>query len=698
MKDPSFSKIERVIFYLTLTIFLYSVVKSGFNQNDFNLVWFYLLVFTITLAAVIFVRFISKSIPYIRPSLYSIAGSIFILWVAGLPIPVSSAFILVVFTINVSIENSIRHLIFDESLSMRLKYYSSFILSVILLSGLGYFFSYDRMSMAQPRAEDDFVIDKVSQIADSSIYELGESQYSTFSYGSGSDKHRPEYGLNTKLVTSSVDGRPFMARWKGLSGWLRRHYWGFDLSALPLNALVWMPEGRGPFPLVIITHGDHAMKDSSERGYEYIAKGLVDRDYIVVSVDHNFLNSSWSDRFLGDSTKNQSDARAWLILAHLRAWRQWNNDQDNFLYNKVDLDSIALIGHAQGGDAALVASRFNSMQTYPKDPSISFDYSFGIQSVISIAPTGSFYRMDDETSVTENINYMLLQGTHDGEQNFTGRDLYSRVVLPESAYALKVAKYIYGANHGQFNSTWGENDGEFYSPFVSRWDLKRLLSAQQQQKWTAKSITAFLEYTLREVEQFKDHIIMPSRHDIGIPQLIQFQESGFVTIEDFEQAGAASGLSTGGSVVTERRSVVEYANAITVEWSGCATEAAADNCWVNFPVKSGVSLEGQSIQFDLASYSDFEIDFTVQFIFEGNEHREVLLSSFSFLPKQYKRSLLKVDRLTGTSYGEVAFQTYTFVMPESDEGQIGRLSDIRFVFNKSTAGSILIDNIRLSQP
>jgi len=88
----------------------------------------------------------------------------------------------------------------------------------------------------------------------------------------------------------------------------------------------------------------------------------------------------------------------------------------------------------------------------------------------------------------------------------------------------------------------------------------------------------------------------------------------------------------------------------------------------------------------------------VQFIFEGNEHREVLLSSFSFLPKQYKRSLLKVDRLTGTSYGEVAFQTYTFVMPESDEGQIGRLSDIRFVFNKSTAGSILIDNIRLSQP
>jgi predicted dienelactone hydrolase len=109
-------------------------------------------------------------------------------------------------------------------------------------------------------------------------------------YGSGTDTHRAEYRDSVTIKTRAVNGTPYLrggdakklkARWK---------YWGFDEKHLPVQARVWYPEGAGPFPLVLIVHGNHDMKQFSDPGYAYLGELLASRGYIVASVDENFLN------------------------------------------------------------------------------------------------------------------------------------------------------------------------------------------------------------------------------------------------------------------------------------------------------------------------------------------------------------------------------------------------------------------------
>jgi len=120
----------------------------------------------------------------------------------------------------------------------------------------------------------------------------GTFKVKTLSYGSGKDKHRKHFGAEVDIKTDSVNGVAFLDNWKGISGWWRTRYWGFDSKSLPLNAQVWYPEGDGPFPLVLVVHGNHSMQDYSDPGYEYLGKLLASRGMILASVDENFINSS----------------------------------------------------------------------------------------------------------------------------------------------------------------------------------------------------------------------------------------------------------------------------------------------------------------------------------------------------------------------------------------------------------------------
>jgi hypothetical protein len=135
-------------------------------------------------------------------------------------------------------------------------------------------------------------------------------------YGSGDDPNRPEFGSEADLTTPTVDGTPFL---KGFDGWsadMRERFWGFGKEELPLNGRVWYPDaptgngvGEGPFPLVLIVHGNHNMGDYSDTGYGYLGEHLASRGFVFVSVDENFLNGH---HLPGPSGEN--DARGWLML------------------------------------------------------------------------------------------------------------------------------------------------------------------------------------------------------------------------------------------------------------------------------------------------------------------------------------------------------------------------------------------------
>ncbi len=365
--------------------------------------------------------------------------------------------------------------------------------------------------------------------------EAGPYEVATLCYGSGTDRYRPEYGEKVDVKTDSVDASPFVtSSRKGLQAWARRTYWGFGPERLPLNARVWYPRGDGPFPLVLIVHGNHRMEEFSDPGYAYLGELLASRGFILASLDENFLNFSWSgggDEDLG--------LRGWLLLKHLQLWRTWNEQEGHPLYQKVDLANIALIGHSRGGEAILHAALFNGLTRHPDNANLLFPFGFQIKTLIALAPTDGSYNPGGRPVFVKNVNYLVLQGSHDGDLGyFAGARSYRRIVFTDDEYRMKAALYIHRANHGQFNTVWGRNDVDW----PRRYLLNRgaLLPAQDQRAVAKVYVSAFLEATLRGEHGYIPLFRDPRCAASWLPRTVylsRFEDAGFRTIADFDQPG-----------------------------------------------------------------------------------------------------------------------------------------------------------------
>jgi hypothetical protein len=186
--------------------------------------------------------------------------------------------------------------------------------------------------------------------------EPGSFKVKRMYYGAGTDKQRAEYRDSVTLKTKTVDVSPF-ASVGAAQAKDRKKFWGFDMKKVPLNGRVWYPEGDGPFPLVLIVHGNHSPEKFSDPGYAYLGELLASRGFIMVSVDENFING----------LSGENDGRAWLLLKHLEAWKRWNDSTGSPFYHRVDMNNIAVMGHSRGGEAAATAAAFNKLKYYPDD-------------------------------------------------------------------------------------------------------------------------------------------------------------------------------------------------------------------------------------------------------------------------------------------------------------------------------------------
>jgi len=331
----------------------------------------------------------------------------------------------------------------------------------------------------------------------------GPCKVIAMTYGPGTDKRRPEFGRKAKgsgvsLISRSIDGSKIF---KGPEGWhakLYNWYWGFDSKKLPLNARVWVPDGAGPFPLVLIVHGNHLAQEFSDPGYEYLGKLLASRGYILASIDENFINSSWTNGL----DQKETAARGWLLLEHLKLFREWNSAKGNPFEGKVDLDRIALMGHSRGGEAAATAAAFNHLPAFPGDATQKFDYNFNIRSLIAIAPADGQYKPAGVDRPLKDVNYFTIQGGYDGDVSaFDGSRQFNRTSFSDSFPGFKAELWIYRANHGQFNTVWGDDDNG--PPFGWFANKKPLLTGDQQRQIGKVYFSAFLEVTLKGHEEYR---------------------------------------------------------------------------------------------------------------------------------------------------------------------------------------------------
>jgi dienelactone hydrolase len=360
----------------------------------------------------------------------------------------------------------------------------------------------------------------------------GSYEVKYMTYGSGQDKKRPEFGEKLNIKTDPVDASAFVKGSKGFMMKLRHWFWGFDFEKFPRNGRVWYPEGQGLFPLVLCVHGNHNMADYSDPGYAYLGEHLASRGFIFVSVDENFFNG----HFFG-SLNTENDGRGWMLLQHLKLWREWSQDKGNMLHSLVDMKNIGLIGHSRGGEAAAIAGSFNRLSHYPDDATVKFDFDFNIKAIIAIAPSDGQYRPAGQPTPLKNLNYLTVQGAHDADvSSFSGARQYNRVEFTDENYWFKAYLYSYRSNHGQFNTVWGDNDWGMPGGLIL--NREALLEGEKQRKIALVYFTAFLEANLMDkkgyIPMFRDHRCIRDwlPEDIYINR---FEDSHFNPIAHFDE-------------------------------------------------------------------------------------------------------------------------------------------------------------------
>ena len=420
-------------------------------------------------------------------------------------------------------------------------------------------------------------------------------------YGSGTDRRRPEYRDSVSIVTETVDASKLVSL--GETAKERNGYWGFTPKAFPINGRVWYPAGESrddrPFPLVLIVHGNHNMKDFSDPGYGYLGELLASRGYVFASVDMNFINGG---------IRNENDGRGWFLLKHIDAFKEFAEDDSTPFFGRIDFDRIALIGHSRGGEAVGHAAAFNRLSRYPDDASLEFDFNHGIRGIIAIAPVDGQYLPTGRLVPVENVNYMVFHGSHDGDvTSFHGLRLYNRLEFTDGGDYFKTSIYMYRANHGQWNTVWGNKDNGPRS--ARRLDLRGLIDGEAQREFARIYISAFLETTMRDnpdyMPMFRDH------RAIGgwLPEtmyITQFESSGFRPLAAFEEdidvtTGTAHGVKLRGDSLgvwreelldlrSQNRPTTSSSQANNALWLGWNNRAAGDGDALGTPASYAILL------------------------------------------------------------------------------------------------------------
>jgi dienelactone hydrolase len=579
-------------------------------------------------------------------------------------------------------------------------------------------------------------------------YEVGRLYY-----GSGTDKHRPEYRDSVTFFTESVDASKLVDL--GNSAKERNSYWGFTPKEFPINGRVWYPEGDGPFPLALIVHGNHSMKDFSDPGYAYLGELMASRGFIFVSVDMNFINGG---------IRNENDGRGWLLLKHLEAWRDFAVTDTNPFYQKVDMDRVALLGHSRGGEAVGHAAAFNRLDRYPDDANFEFDFGFGIRSVVAIAPVDGQYLPTGRPVPIENVNYMVFHGSHDGDvTSFHGLRQYKRLSFTDGGEYFKTAIYMYRANHGQWNSVWNNKDNGPRSGRIL--ELSALVDPEDQREMGKIYISAFLEATLRDDKRylplFRDHRVIGE----WLPNtmyITRFESSSFKPIATFDEdidvtTGTEPGVTlTGDSLGVWRedllalrsrnRSTTSNSQQTNAVWLGWNNEIEGGDGEIATPAGYTISLpdqlgtdwqlddettmdflltaldekpgrresaeeqdqdsqgaaESEDAEEDEDEAEDEPVDLSIEIADAQGQSASVPLSTYGPIRKPLS---IKVRRRNDSErferQWEMVLQSYSIPLEDfvAANGQLdlSSIRQIRLVFDRTAAGTVVVDNIGFSK-
>jgi hypothetical protein len=475
------------------------------------------------------------------------------------------------------------------------------------------------------------------------------------------------------------------------------------MNAVPLHGVVRYPDGPGPFPIVLIVHGNHDAEDPSYPGYDYLLDQLASHCMIAVSVEEDFLNLCPAE----GNVSGEMDARGIVLLRHLQLWREWNRTPGHPFYSKVDMSRVGLSGHSRGGEAIVTAALLNSTLHNPTDPPVgptSHNFNFGIRSLYAIAPVDG--QFDNGPITLTNADYYVMHGSHDGDvSNFGGQKLYNRaypVNNPTSHF--KGFVFVHGANHGQWNTGWGTCCESPVGPSA-------LISAGDQQQIGKTYMSAFFLAGLKGWKPYRYFLAGEATFASlpkGVTTIFQYQDPEKTFVNHYQEDTDPATGSLAGVNNTKSGSFPNY------EVYSFSDRSAPHFLWGQTQgLIAGWNEESSEIlvSIDKGGVGDFKYlamhvgqthetpsslntpstnkDFSVQLEFDGGPGPEVAVSSYG---------VLIYPLVTSTDMKSVQ-QTIRIPFEDLRSSTKVKASDvkaIRIKFNRQGRGNIALDELQFT--
>lgn len=511
------------------------------------------------------------------------------------------------------------------------------------------------------------------------------------------------YGTSKEAdIMSKVTDISYYAQNEGIDGYFKEKYQGYSLTEVPLEGIVWYPKEKTECPTLFIIHGNHNWLTDSYLGYEYLGTYLASHGYVVVSVDENACNE----------LSGENDARAVLLLENMRQLKQFNQQKDNPLYDKMDYENLALAGHSRGGEAVAEAYLFNSLNYNPDNGNRIFSWNFSIKSIIAIAPVCGQYEPADREVELEDVNYLLLHGANDQDVNtFMGMEQYENIHFTGETDCIKSAVYIAGLNHGQFNSEWGKYD--LIEPLNRILNVENFLSEQEQETIAKIFIKTFLDKTLENKNDGCTELLTDcQKYQEVLPDTLYVQSydtSDTVTLCDFEEdvrleTGSLDGvLVKAKSVRSWREEELTFSSgesrgnyAVILKW-----EEPSEAAQITFSLPE-LAEKGKKIQFDIMNMEEVSEEeaqaLEVEVVVKDREGRKacVTVSDDTTIYPAFPIRLNKLQYLFGTAEYKHQFQTVSVSLEAFQGVDVENISEITLCF-PDKKGNVALDNIKLSQ-
>ena len=511
-----------------------------------------------------------------------------------------------------------------------------------------------------------------------------------------------DYGPDKDLLAGTINLSCYMARGENMTGTYVDAYLDYDVSEVPMRGRVWYPKEGENCPVLFIAHGNHEITTESYLGYDYLGEYLASHGYVVVSVDQNACNM----------LSGENDARAILLLEHIGLMLIYNNSRENPLYGRLDADNIAIAGHSRGGEMVATAYLFNGYKLYPENALIRFDYGYSIKSIIAISPTVNQYKPADHSVAVEDVNYLLLHGASDRDvTQFMGMSQYENVSFSGKKDYIKSALYIAGANHGQFNSLWGQYDCTgMEAPMLN---TENLLSEKDQQTIACLYVKVFLDVTLRGDMSCRSLLTDWEEYSAQLPDTVYVQcheESDFRVLADFEEDSELSTATMAGtrlyasgvSLWTEE--LMDFAgrtaydtHAMHLRWNGDATL---------FLYLPRLDMTDAALTFDICDLDinavqegNYELlNATIVLMDAGGNTAAAQIRDHEIVYPILSVKTDKMDFVFNTPSGKAAFATVSIPVDafEAEKGEIdlSKITVIRIIFNGG--GEVALDNIGIT--